>query len=258
MIGTEGYDDEMLRHLVLTTCWAAAGSLALATVASAASDDQGRADAAIAAFDDEVQGAGYTSSGPGDEGDVLELGGDATDGFGTAAGECLGDLSATIADDGSFVGETARATADTYALEPVDSSDDVGFAMDEHTLDAVVAFIDDAHVADVNHIVDQFGSSEVGDCLSDLFTEQLVGESAEIGITNDDLGVGDASAQFTIALTSAVQDQDIALVSAVSVALVDRAFVIVRATDIGPADASPSTNEIATDALGAMVDALGG
>jgi hypothetical protein len=244
---------------VLTTATAILSGPAVVGAAGSADADQQQADAAVAAFVDTVEAAGYESIGPGDEGDVLDLRPSDDDEADDPTYECIGsDLSELIADDETFVGETARATSDDFAPAGGDpATDDSGFALENETINAVVAFVDEEEANSIGAIVDTFGSTEVADCVRQVFAAELEAgndDDAEYDVeitSTDDLEVGDASARMAVGLSATYQGTTIEVNSTLSVALVGRALVMVFTDNSGG-----EVGVDPVDALAAMVDAL--
>ena len=87
------------------------GIAALGATASAMAEDQGQADAAIAAFTDLVTGAGFESTGPSEQTDFLELqpADEEEDPTAAATNACVADLAQYVTEDGTFVGGKAQA-----------------------------------------------------------------------------------------------------------------------------------------------------
>lgn len=229
--------------------------------AGAATGDQDRADAAIMAFATDVEAAGYVSTGPAEDGDILDLVPDkdasAQD---AAAYRCLGDLPSLVSDDGTFVGETARTLSDNYEFAAggvPPTTDPLSFSIDENSISAAVMLLDDQHAEAVGAVVEAFGSAKVRDCLNEYLTELNTTDSSDttgtIETTNsNDLGVGDQSSMFSVHFSFSIAGEKTELGTSVAMARVDRALALVISVSSGRAGGLPPE-----DALANIVDSLG-
>jgi hypothetical protein len=229
-----------------------------AGTASAAAEDQGRADAAIAAFTDQVVEAGFESQGPSDETDVLDLRPADEDDDPTAAATnaCLADLAQYIAEDGTFVGETARATSDDFTLagDAPESTDPMAMSLgSSDEVAAVVAFVDDP--AGVSAIVEAFAGGELLDCVEEAFLAIPPSSDAplpSVTFDEEDLDLGDRAAEITLTSSFVFDEVEYRFSASIGLALVDRAIAVVTYDSTGD---RVSDLEVA-DLLGTLVENL--
>ena len=235
------------------------------TTQAANSDDQARADAGIAAFGEAVTAAGYVDNGESnDENDPLDLAvdeGAMTDptSFDAQAAACAGDVYTVVNSDGSFVGQTARAISNTF--DYVDSNAPATTELfsfgGNNSLYAAVYVVDEAHSDGLATVIDTFGSQETIDCLNEVLRAEMTATSSgdtggEFLLANeDDLGIGDQSAEVTTTISFDFEGETTELRSAVALARVDRALVVTSADWSGDEPAFT-----ARDALAAVVDTM--
>jgi hypothetical protein len=184
---------------------AAGGAALLLSLTSASAAGSGADDDAVAAAIDAVvdllAAAGFVSDGAvdDDDPDVFDV---VPDDAADAAGSdysCTADIATLLDDDGSLVGETARAHSESYsfAAEPAETA-----PANADNVTAVALAVDDGGRDALAAIVAGFGSDELEECLESSF-EQVLGAGADAGAVtvraDDDLGIGDQSSSFTIA-----------------------------------------------------------
>ncbi len=256
------------RRRALTISAAAVTAMfALPFAAHAAnSDDQARADAGIAAFGEAVTAAGYVDSGESnDDSDPLGLAvdqGATTDptSADAQAAACAGDVYTVVNSDGSFVGQTARAISNTfnYVDSNAPAATDLFSFGDNDSLYAAVYVVDEAHRDGLATVIDAFGSQETIDCLNEVLQAELssVDSSGDTGsefllANEDDLGIGDQSAEVTTSISFAYEGDTTELHSVLALARVDRTLVVTSADWSGDEPAFT-----ARDALAAVVDTM--
>jgi len=223
--------------LAVTFAVAAAGGGA---ASAGADDDQAAADAAIAAFNEDMLGLGARSNGPQDTTEVSpeEIAAESPE-F-----ECLGDFGTGLDARGRLEGETARAFSDEFTLpaaNEVPSTDPAYYPGGENVSAAIITLGED-HQDTLDQLIGSAGSDEVAQCIEDAFQAFADAESASAGTTggsvppsfeidvtvNPDLGIGDASAQFTLGLTTTFQDVVYGYSASVYVARADRSLAILN------------------------------
>lgn len=256
--------------------WSAAAAaivLSLAIPASAASDDQARIDAAMAAFNERMTDAGWESQGPSDG----NLGSDDDDE--PSEGDemidaCFGDLPSIFeglegADE--FPGQTARSTSDDFTFTPPTAGTATTESMfsipDEEEAAAIAMSIDDAHVDLIGEFLDVLGSEEMSECMKQAIEADMVVDPEstdplegafefEIEVaTSGDLGVGEDSAEITFGISMNMFGAPIDLVGTMVFAGVDNDLIGVMHITTGTAEAQSGFDPVAE--LAAIVAAVG-
>ena len=232
---------------------------------AASSDDQARADAGIAAFGTAATDAGYVDSGvANDDADPLDLSTDTetVDSAGQPAGAdaCVPDFSSLVEDDGTLIGESGRASSNTFDFADPDatvSTDLFAFA-DSTSIAAFVFVVDEAHQDGLGTIVDVFASPDTATCLTQALqaqdtTSDTTFSPGDFAIANEgDLGLGDQSASMTSTIHFEFDGSSTDYHSTIAIARVDRALAMTFSDWSG--DTEPDFS--AEDALAAVVDAL--
>ena len=222
---------------LLATASIVAGASFGAGAVSASADDQADADAAIDAFNERMTEAGAFSSGPPD---MEPLDPEAEEGLPT---ECVGQLDIALDDGGHVEGETARAFSDDFKFsdDAPASSDPADVVMLEgDDVNAAVITVDEANIGTIDDLVEMVGSEEMATCLEDTFAElmdQASAEASDVTIpqftievdTESDLGIGDASARFSLTIES----QGYSSVSTGWIARSDRSLAFVGLSTTG-------------------------
>jgi hypothetical protein len=210
------------RHVLL------AGSIALLVVAVgahpavASADDEARLDAVIDAFEQRMVDAGWTGDGVEDDDDDSsdDLGDEAVEELSEedeAMAACFGDLGIPIEGDlEEFPGETARSESDEFSYDPTSgapvTTELFSFDFTGETISAFAVSVDETGLETLEQFVAVFGSEETGECLRREFEAQMTGGittdvPAEMDVdvtTSSDLGIGDQSSQFDLALSGDV------------------------------------------------------
>lgn len=226
-------------------------ALGIGAPASAAADQE-QADAAIAAFTEQVTGAGFESTGPSEVGDVLDL--RPSDDPEDAAGACLGDLAQHVTEDGTFVGQTAWAMSDSFALTAEQETTDPMAIPAYDEVAAAVTVVDDT--AGITAVVDAFAGDELIDCLiaATEIPPSSDGPTATVTVDNEDVDLGDQAVVVTISSTFPFDDGEMTYTANLGLARVDRALAMVLYSSTG----EPLSDLTAADVLATMVDALDG
>ena len=229
-----------------------------------ADDDQVTADEAIATFNEDMLGLGAVSNGPQDttEATPEEIAAE------SPGLECLGDFGTGLDASGRLEGETARAFSDDFTLPAADEvpSTDPAYYPGGENISAGIITLGEEHQDTLDQIIGSAGSDEVAQCVEDAFQAFADAESAnadttggsvppsfEIDVTvNPDLGIGDASAQFTLGVTTTFQDVVYGYSASVYVARVDRSVAILNVNS-----ESEDTSIIdPIEVLGALVESV--
>ena len=213
-----------------------AAGLATPHAASASADDQAAADSAIAAFNERMLDAGGESNGPPDTTpvDPEEYAAE------NPGSECFGEFLYGLDPSGRLEGETARAFSDNFSFPAPEDSAVAG--SDE--VSAGVITVDEAHRDGLVDLVEMLGSEDVATCVEEAFTALMVAASSEapaasgapeetgtVDMTGEtDLGVGDASAQARIAVTTTFDGTTYEYNIDVYAAVVDRSVVYFNIT----------------------------
>jgi len=223
--------------LAATVGLAVAGGSA---ASAGAADDQAAADAAIAAFDEDMLGLGAVSNGAQDTTEVSpeEIAAE------SPGLECLGDFGTGLDSGGRLEGETARAFSDDFTLPAAGEvpSTDPAYYPGGENVSAGLITLGENDQDTLDQLISAAGSDEVAQCIEDAFQAFADAESAsadttggsvppsfEIDVTvTPDLGVGDASAQFTLGVTTTFQDVEYGYITAVYVARADRSVAILN------------------------------
>ena len=248
--------------LILAASTATLGlTLATATaVGASASGDQAAAQAAIDAYTTAITAAGFTSEGPGDS-DVLDLApsDDAEqDPMDAAATACLEPISGSIAADGTFIGETARAVADDFSMSAETESTDFLALSDSDSFSAAVAFVDDSGVDGVDGVIEAFASGTLLDCLEGVMSSAPTDSAGfgelDIQFDEESPDIGDQAAVIDMAFTTSYDDVDYTFRGQLAIARVGRAIAMVSYDG----SAEPVSDFTATAALEVLVDSLDG
>jgi hypothetical protein len=191
------------------------GGAAIASGSSlASSGDQPGADAAVAEFNERMLAAGgYSTGAP----DMDPVDPDEAEDFLPA--ECVGEFGAAIDPGGRFPGETARAISDDFRFsdeEPASTDPMDALMLDGDTVSAGVIVVDEESEGTLDEFVTIFGSEDTATCLEDFYADMmtdpsLTSDATEVTLpeftfdvaTESDLGIGDASARFTLSIESA-------------------------------------------------------
>jgi hypothetical protein len=242
-----------------------ASAAASGDVFAGANDDQANADAAIAAFDDDMLEAGAVSDGPQDTTPSTEEE-IAAENPGL---ECFGDFGTGLDAGGRLEGETARAFSDNFTLPATDEvpSTDPTYHPGGDSISAAVVTLDDEHQDTLDQLVGFAGSDDVATCLEDSFQAAIAAELAtadttggseppsyEIDVSAEpDIGIGDSSAQFALLLTTTYQGATYVYNTYVYLARVDRSIALVNVTSN---EAELESDIDPLEILGALVDAI--
>lgn len=234
-----------MRRLPTVTILSAALVLgAPSLVRATAAEDQAVADAAIAAFNERMEAAGFVSEGPSDFTSGDEDGDEAF-----AKCELDFELLGALEDEEGFTGESARAFSDEFLLAPEDApptTDFLDFSLEEQRLAALVITVDEGSTPDLDAIVELIGSPEIADCIEQSLDEQMT-QSAdsdppplpegafELDVSTEaDLGVGEASAGLTLGVEIDAMGFTLDLSTSLLFARVDRSLVGVLVGRSGP------------------------
>jgi hypothetical protein len=207
----------------------AGAGLATAHTATASADDQAAADAAIAAFNERMLGAGGVSDGPQDTEEIDPEEYEAEN----PGSECFGEFATGLDAGGRLEGETGRAFSDYFSFAAPEDSDQSG----SDQVSAGIITVDEEHRGAIHDFVEVVGSGDVAACIEEAFTAMLVEEAAAAGTAapedpgsveadaESDLGIGDASARIGITLSYNFEDVPYVFTIQAWVAAVDRTLV---------------------------------
>ena len=248
--------------LAVTFAVAAAGGGA---ASAGADDDQAAADAAIAAFNEDMLGLGARSNGPQDttEATPEEIAAE------SPGLDCLGDFGTGLDASGRLEGETARSFSDNFTLPTADEvpATDPGYFPGGEDIGAGIVTLDEDHQDTLDQLIGSAGSDDVAQCIEDAFQTFADAEAASADTTGGsvppsfeidvavgpDLGIGDASAQFTLSVTTTFQGVVYGFTTAIYAARLDRSIAIVT---ISSTDSEAASVIDPLDVLGALVDSM--
>jgi len=213
---------------------------------------QARVDTALAAFDTTATDAGFV----GDESPS-----DIYDPIGLAASEdalpyetCFSEWSGLVAEDGSFAGQVAGGTSQTFYFTDGDTLPDDGSQYDLDYFQGTTAILATDAVEDVTSMIDGLAGDELSDCVVDAFN-QLAEDAGidefKVDSTASPLDAGDAGTLLRIEL-SGTQDGD-AQASAMTLGIAVDGDVLAIAT-YASGELS-SVDDLLADAVEAMLTA---
>ncbi len=230
-----------------------------------ADDDQAVADAAIAAFNEDMLGVGAVSNGPQDttEATPEEIAAESPE------LKCFGDFGTGLDARGRLEGETARSFSDNFTLPTADEvpSTDPGYYPGGEDVSAGIVTLDEDHQDSLDELIDSAGSEEVAECIEAAFQSFFdaagasvdtaggsVPPSFEVDVAvGPDLGIGDTSAQFTLSLEKSYQGTVLGFVISFYAARVDRSIVIFT---VSSSDSEAESLIDPLEVLGALVESV--
>jgi hypothetical protein len=189
------------------------------SLATAASGDEERLDAAMEAFNERMTAAGWESRGPVDDEDDDDEDDDAeAEGAGDEALEkCFGEMPAIFEglDADEFPGQTASSESEEFVWpspsDATDTTEEFSFDLTEETAGAFAATVDDANVSTVTEFIEVFGAKETGDCIREGLEAEMAAESEDgeipvefdVNVSNEgDLGIGEHSAALSFEVST--------------------------------------------------------
>jgi hypothetical protein len=189
------------------------------SLASAASEDEARLDAAMEAFNERMTIAGWESQGPvddeddDDEDDDVDAEAEGDEAF----VECLGELPAIFEnlDADTFPGQAASSESEEFLWTPPSeataTTEELSFDLAEETAAAFAATVDDANVPTVTEFIEAFGAKDTGDCIREGLEAEMSAESEDseipvefdVNVSNEgNLGIGDHSAALSFEVST--------------------------------------------------------